>query len=568
MRRQGQALDDFQATLLLYQQRVEPPAGWTDDRLEQAQHYIGAVYLALNAVVEMLSSASVWVEKRKPKALRLRKPSKPSKPSKQKALVGAGGAGNDEQYEPCEADDTVLADIVAAPNPHETMASLLGYMALQYGLTGNAPVWLVPGEGHEKPVEIYALPEATLVPVVGPTLEEPEGMWRVMPYYQGRAWQYAGALPFYGAILPGSQIRKLRNPHPLFRLDGYSPLSACGLQVDILEAIDRSRHAAFLRQAQLDLLIQIPGLSKAEAEKFRADFEARHCGPANARKAAIVSMPAGMEGEIKVERLGESAREMDYMQSWEQACKWVLAMYGVPPAITGLAASTSYAEFYASLIQFHFRVSQIARRMSDFFTRHLAEPWSEYPGQYRIKIEVPRPRNVDEDRSRMLSMAQAGAVTVNELRRANDLPPLKDGDVPPSIYLQKLTTVLDAGSRFAAGRFAAGQPGPASVTEGNPPAEAGGVPGQNPATPPAQPPDTEGDALDDLTSLLSGLDDMPGPEDVDALDLDLGSLSELPDLDDEPDQPPPTAPPTGPGLPRPTNRLGRGALPPRGGTTL
>jgi hypothetical protein len=410
-------------------QRQPPPGAWTDNRLAQSQHYTGVIYLALNAVVEAMAAAIVWVEQR----------------LERKAYTGAGSAGDDEDYTPIDPSHP-LADIVARPNPQETFPSLLSYMALQWGLTGNAPVWFVPGAKHGRPVELYALPEAVMQPLLSPGVSDyPQGAWLVMPYYpSGFAWAWGSMAAMFSrrVILPAEEVHKLQAPHPLLRNDGYSPLTACGVQFDIMEAIDRSRHAAMLYSAQIGQVVKLPaGYSQEQLEAMKRRWETEYAGPERARTALIISPP--VEGEIQIEPLGESPREMDYASSWEQAAKFVLATFGVPPAVAGLTAATGYAEFYAAQVQLHYRLSQLARRMADFFTLHLAGPWSDYPGQYRVKIELPRPRNQDEYKSQLLQLAAQGAVTVNELRAAFDLVPLPGGDVPPVIYQQRFAGNAD-----------------------------------------------------------------------------------------------------------------------------
>jgi len=460
-------------------QRHPPPGAWTDNRLAQAQHYTGAIYLALSAISEALASAAVWVEQRRAR----------------KSFTGPAGAGDDEDYIPL--GDHPLSEIVQFPNPHESFPSILGYLALQWGLTGNAPVWFVPGAHHGRPVELYPLPEAVLQPIAGPTPDEPDGAWLVQPYYPtGWAWTYGTLTQRFprSVVLSGREVRKLRAPHPLIRNDGYSPLTACGVQFDILEAIDHSRHAAMLQGAQLGTIVSIAGMSQDQLDQAEQTFRQRYAGPHNARTVLFVSPPPGTPGDgFRVEQVGESSREMDYANSWEQATKFVLATFGVPPAIAGLQATTGYAEFYAAQIQFHYRISQLARRMADFFTLHLAGPWSRYPGEFRVKIEVPRPRNQDEYKQQMINLAAQGAVSVNELRAAFDLGPVRYGDLPPVIFTQKVQAdEFPPPPQPAAGGDMGGMPAPAPAEA--PPADTptGGAP------PAPDNPESEGSLPTDL----------------------------------------------------------------------
>jgi hypothetical protein len=105
--------------------------------------------------------------------------------------------------------------------------------------------------------------------------------------------------------------------------------------------------------------------------------------------------PAGATGEFKVER-DPPPREMDYTASWEQATRVVLAAFGEHAAVAGLKDTAGYAELYAAQMQVYARLSGLGRQWGDFFTTHLARPWGRRPGEYRVKVRLPKPRNEEE----------------------------------------------------------------------------------------------------------------------------------------------------------------------------
>lgn len=425
-----------QGAIFLSYERAPPPAAWTDNRLAQSQHFTGSIYLALNAVLEAMSSAVAVCERRK---RRDRTTFGSGAVSVVKAVDPHGGAGNDEDYAPVH--DHPIAEILHRPNPHDSFGSLLGYMMLQWGLTGCGPLWLVPGLEHGRPVELYPLVEALMQPAYAPSLQYPEGAWRVTPYYPtGTGWTYGtlGSRMLSSTLLPGTEVRKVFSPHPLLRNDGYSPLTACGIQLDVMEAIDLSRHSAFMQGSQLGTVVYVPGLSEDANATVAAGFRERYSGPQNARKVGVVSSPPGSTGEFKIEQMGESPREMDYQGSWEQAVNFVHAVFGVPPAVSGLKAVSGYAEFYAGQVQLHYRLCQRTKVFGDFFTLHLARPWEKRPGDYRVKVRVPKPRNDDEYVRNMFALGAQGACTVNEQRAAVDLKPIRFGELPSALYLKKV----------------------------------------------------------------------------------------------------------------------------------
>lgn len=86
-----------------------------------------------------------------------------------------------------------------------------------------------------------------------------------------------------GATIPANEMKKLQTPHPLICWDGYSPLTTCGIQFDVLEAIDRSRHAAFINGTQFDWIITVPGATPDVLARIRAQLVSEHGGPDKAR---------------------------------------------------------------------------------------------------------------------------------------------------------------------------------------------------------------------------------------------------------------------------------------------
>jgi hypothetical protein len=70
-----------------------------------------------------------------------------------------------------------------------------------------------------------------------------------------------------GAIIPAEQVTQLKFKHPLYRYDGYSPLTAGAEQMDILEMIDRSRWSAFQRGVNTNLVLEVDPVKGATVKQ-------------------------------------------------------------------------------------------------------------------------------------------------------------------------------------------------------------------------------------------------------------------------------------------------------------
>jgi len=415
----------------LYAQRHPAPGQWTDDPYQQSLHYTGTAFLALSRIVAAYASVVATLERRK---RRDRTTFSKSTFAVVKAVSPHGGAGNDEDYAPVY--DHPLARLLESPNPQETFGSLLGYMALQKGLTGEAPVWFVPNVKGQ-PVELYPLQRALCQPQQ-PSALYPEGFWRVTPYYaSGTTWAYGtlGNRTAYNAILPGQEVKRLISPHPLTRLSGYSVFTACGIQMDVLEAIDKARHSHMMQGMLPGTVVYLPGLDQSGVDRVAADLQEKYAGAQKFRKPIVTGTPPGQDsGKPIVEQLTPSPVELDFKESWEQATKFVLAALDVLPTTAGITEGGGYAERYAARQEQNDRWQGGVKAAGDFFTHHLCRPWSRKPGELRCKLVLPKVVNLERDVPSVNEMIQSDSILVNEIRRLKDMKPINGGDLPPKAF--------------------------------------------------------------------------------------------------------------------------------------
>lgn len=426
------------AALIEYFTR-QVPGQWTADRREQSNHYTGMAYIAIDRRRSEMSSVIACVEKRK---RRDRTTFGAGAVSTVKALSPHGGQGNDEDYAPVY--DHPLSRLIQYPNGADgpdTFGSLLSHMDLQRGLTGSALVWFVPSKLDEaKPCQMYPLHTALTTPAnQGGTALYPDGAWQVTPYYAtGTMWAYGGLARrlSYNTILPASEVGALRNEHPLTRSDGYAAFQAAGVWMDILEQIDIARHSHMLQGQQTGTFVYIPGMGQEAADAAAAAYRDKYAGARNARKTAFVSSPPESSGQFKIEQASESARELDFNASHMAVSKLICALFRVPPGICGLDDSDNYAKHYALRQQFHDDLLNDVATYAQFFTRQLCRPWDKRPGDFRIKLQLPRIINKERDEPAIQDIIDV--VTVNQLYALKDMPPVRFGDLPKSLYLQKV----------------------------------------------------------------------------------------------------------------------------------
>lgn len=421
--------------------RKDPPGQSTANRLGQASHFNGVVSIAIKARMDLMGSCSFQVLKKR-------------KSSKGKSTFGPRGTvaksigstqnqGRDEDYVPVDDLDFPLARMMSRPNPNETQGELAAKLVLQNCLTGVGPMWAVPN-ATGRPVELWSLKTPLIYPLWQNSHQYPNGAWRVQPYSPG-GW--AGSMPMglgaTGAIIPGEEVKRFLEPHPLIDWDGYSPLTAGAVELDVLRSIDESRKSAMDNGLQLDAVLVAPGMDEGGLQRFVDNMTERHGGSKNARKFGAIAPPAGLTDKATLQTFGSSAKDMDYSQGWEQYVKFALALFGVPASVAGLATTTSYSELYAALRQFHHRSGQYIGRFEAWYTKVLAWPWCSFTDEYLVRIKLPSLEDPDATPENVHKrQLQYDTITLNESRAKDDLDPVEGGDVPVSIYNETLKAKL------------------------------------------------------------------------------------------------------------------------------
>lgn len=400
---------------------------WGGDRWEQTNHYLGTIALAIQPYLNAARAAKFTVYKLA---------NNPRDGFVKKAL-SASHYARDEDYEPLDPDHP-LCRILARPNGARgkwSLAREAAFLTLQYMLTGDAPAW-TPCNEAGKPVQFFALTSAGVqlqIPA-GSDPRYPRGAYRVTPHVGGGSFGLAGGL-YSQALLPAEEVARLTSEDPWHRGAGRSRLQVGAKEIDVLEAITKSRAAFFNDGPMLDAVIMMPGADLDVTQKLQNQIRERHGGADNHGRRILVLGGGGMTDKTEVRPIGMNAAEMGFLQSNEQAIEFVGALFGVPKPVMCLTDSSSYATFYAAKQQFYdLSLNPFFERMSDFLTTALADPWADEPGELKIVAEPPPLGDVEREAQELEFAYQNDAISVNEYRKATGRKPVADGDVPLSVW--------------------------------------------------------------------------------------------------------------------------------------
>lgn len=424
------------------------PGAWASDHREETRQVTGWNYVAIRAkcIQGMQARVRVYRDNRSPEAKALRKRmhkgfGQVGTWPQQKAIYGR------EEETSRELSTTHrLVRLLKQPNRRQSGAHFRYECIQQLEATGTVLIWNVPNK-LGLTIERHVIPTAMATPMP-PMPSLPHGGWRIdpgasrfsFPLIDNGFVESYGYFRAVGAVIPASPydlkgrlivdnvgnpvgfMQAIRWPHPLFKDDGYSPLSAIALWSDLAVEIDRMRWAAMKNQASPSLIIT-PG-SDIEPDEQMLDraakrFNEKYGGPENAGRALFLS------GKAEVTQLGASPRDMDYQSGFDQAGRAIMAGHGTPPIAAGAAGSGSYAALYAELKQFtELTIQPILDFLAEEDTERLAPQFGE---GLTIEYEAVAIDDPDLLEKRLDRDIKAGNVlTVKEYRALRGLPPFGD----------------------------------------------------------------------------------------------------------------------------------------------
>lgn len=353
---------------LLESYRSGIPGGWSDDRWEQTRHFTGIPYIAIHRTGLQLMQAEFAVSHKDPNHADGKRPVVEGEP----------------EYD--------LVKLLEKPNGKDSFGTLMYRINQQLNLTGTALAWMVPNGIGDRITELYVIPTALAIPMAVQTPEYPNGAYHIQPVYPyGPFTSFPSPLSAAGAKIPAEWVTQIQYPHALLFYDGYSPLTAMRLPLDVVDSIDRSRWYNMKRGINPSAVLNFDQESGAsplpepEIERIRSDFENDHMGPENTSRL-LVSTPGA-----KLEQWGSTPDKMMYEQGWDQLTSFNLGAFGITKPAAGMVEGSSYATLFATLKQLHLlTLDPICTLIGQMLTRKLSQFYGD-----DITIDI-RCRRIDD----------------------------------------------------------------------------------------------------------------------------------------------------------------------------
>jgi uncharacterized short protein YbdD (DUF466 family) len=341
------------------------PGGWSSDHRSETDKFSGWHYIAIHAIYKQIIQATVEVYEHRMTVPDISKPAPqspgmPQEPNQESQQFpgaapqpGSFTKGLNEQCDNMVAMPSYDPFIkkLKKPNPNQTLGSFNGERAMQLCLTGRVLIWNVRSILTGAIIERYVIPTCLASPRP-PSKELPRGGWYVLPegarYAEEAGYYMVGSLEAaFGKTIPAEDVQIIKFPHPKYKDDGQSPVSAGALWTDTSEMVDKSRHNHLKQGPDPSVVIGLDAdVDEMSLRRAEASFNDRYAGPENHGRAMFVTPTK------TIQPLTTAPKDMSYESGFEQLRDAQLALHGVPLAAVGLSSPSGREGLYAPLLQF------------------------------------------------------------------------------------------------------------------------------------------------------------------------------------------------------------------------
>ena len=135
-----------------------------------------------------------------------------------------------------------------------------------------------------------------------------------------------------------SEVWQWKNFNPYDRYHGLGPATAARLSIDYSYAASMFNTSALKNGAELGVILTTPsGLTPPQVEMLRGMFDARHAGPSQAKRTAVLT------GGMDVKTVAQNMVNMDVAALTAKSDNKICACFEVPPPIVGLITEAQYS---------------------------------------------------------------------------------------------------------------------------------------------------------------------------------------------------------------------------------
>ena len=205
-------------------------------------------------------------------------------------------------------------------------------------------------------------------------------------------------------------------------LRGVSRTDVLKENLGLAKALENYAAKFFGSGTQTSGVIEIPGNATAEqAKAMQEAFDSRHRGWRHAHKTAILS------GGAQYKPTNIPNDQAQFLDSRRMAVEDVARAFNIPPHLMGLPGSTSYASVEQNNLAW---VTHCLRPIVQKIEGALSPLMSRYQGGesafIRFNLDGLLRADITSRMSAFSTGLQSGFLTINDVRRLEDLPPIND----------------------------------------------------------------------------------------------------------------------------------------------
>ena len=237
-----------------------------------------------------------------------------------------------------------------------------------------------------------------------------------------RGFVYVGAGSEMAPYLP-EDVVWMRYFNPLDEYAGLSPIAPLRQSADMGMDALRANRKLLQNDSTPGLIIEMEGVpTDDEVSEFYARWESRFQGVEKSRRPALLG--PGM----RASNLGFSPRDMEYIETLRWSLEDVSRVFGVPKVMIGDLENTTFSNF--STARRLFWEDTVAAQLA-FYTETLQHHLLPHFGDDSLTVEfdlsgVEALKESEENKAKRRNIyVKAGIMTVDEVRREMNLPPIE-----------------------------------------------------------------------------------------------------------------------------------------------
>lgn len=313
-------------------------------------------------------------------------------------------------------DTHPLLRLLKDANPFMTGQEMMEYTQMWLDLVGDA-FWVLNRTPRGLPVEVWPVP--------------PNRM-RVVPsrgkFISGYIYKWAQEeVPF-----KPEEVVHFKYPNPASLYRGMGPVQALAVDLDSENYAAKYNRNFFQNSARPDVVLQVKeGLTTPQFEQLVERWKAGHRGVDRAHRIAV------LDGGMEYKQISLSQKDMDFQALRKANRDLILAAYGMPLTILGIAENVNRANAESGEYTYaRWTVLPRLKRLGNKLNETLVPMFGS---DLALLAADPTPENREQARLDAESGVKAGYMMLDEARQLMKLDALRDGQ--GAVLVQPLTSV-------------------------------------------------------------------------------------------------------------------------------